>query len=224
MHESDDKREIEFESEEGIFTFRKGATYPTYWSEDSDLRFDDYRLVGRRTIDRHLRSENPDIGIADVENKHGVNTRAGTRPTSHSYRGQEESPEYDIPNDEGSNRLIWDDCTPTRDRRPTTAEDVEEDIHVEDYNTAEELFETLLELSSYEEEDFEDYDTTSGKIEAILTSFDDPGDGSPNILYCLVNGEELDGSYPYDCLSDLDLASCTEEDVIDAVKSEFVEE
>ena len=123
-------------------------------------------------------------------------------------------------------RLIWDDCQPTRDRRPTTSEDIEDDIHVVDYDREEDVLDELLGLAGYDEEDL-DFDaemTIYDKIEKLLSVFDDPGDGSPNILYASLNGEELDGSLPYDCLDGLDLETITEDEVIKAVKGEFVED
>ena len=46
-------------------------------------------------------------------------------------------------------RLIWDDCRPTIDRRPTTYEDIENDIHLQEFKKAFEYW--------VDEEDIEDY-------------------------------------------------------------------
>jgi len=123
-------------------------------------------------------------------------------------------------------RLIWDACTPTRDRRPTTSMDIEEDIHVVNYANEDELFQAVLDLAGYDEEDLDLEETApiKEKIEAVLGYFDDPGDGSPNILYASINGEELEGSLPYDCLDGLDLETVTEDKVIEAVKGQFAED
>lgn len=119
-------------------------------------------------------------------------------------------------------RLIWDDCSATADRRPTEEEDIENDIHVEDFNSAEEVYEKLLELADIDKEDFEEdshFESTHQKIEELSYYFSDPGDGSPNILYCPIEGDDYGEAY--DSLSSLDLDTCTEEDVKEAVKAEF---
>lgn len=119
-------------------------------------------------------------------------------------------------------RLIWDDCSATADRRPTEEEDIENDIHVEDFNSAEEVYEKLLELADIDKEDFEedkDFESTHQKIEELSYYFSDPGDGSPNILYCPIEGDDYGEAY--DSLSSLDLDTCTEEDVKEAIKAEF---
>ncbi len=66
--------------------------------------------------------------------------------------------------------------------------------------------------------------STKEKIETLLNIFDDPGDGSPNILYCSINGEELDGTLPYDCLDNLDLEHCSRDDVVNTCMREFAED
>ena len=124
-------------------------------------------------------------------------------------------------------RLIWDDCTPTMARRPTTAEDVDEDIHVKNFKSEEEFVEAVLDILGYDEADLEeaDGDTDFEKAKSLISYCDDPGDGSPNFLYMSVNGEEEpDITFAYDCLDGLDLEHCTEKQVKKAVKSEFVEE
>lgn len=115
-------------------------------------------------------------------------------------------------------KLIWDDCTPTAERRPTYYDDIQNDIHVEEFDSEEELLDQLLDLSNFEEDDIldllEDEEPTfDNKVNCILSSLSDPGDGSPNILYLNINGKEYDEAMPYDELEDLDLATCSEEDV-----------
>lgn len=123
-------------------------------------------------------------------------------------------------------RLIWDACTPTRERRPTTSWDIEEDIHVVNYANEDELFQAVLDLAGYDEEDLDLEETTptKEKIETVLGYFDDPGDGSPNILYASINGKELEGSLPYDCLDVLDLEKATADDVKRVMHLEFDDE
>ena len=123
-------------------------------------------------------------------------------------------------------RLIWDDCIPTRERRPTTEEDIEDDINVEDYTSEERMLNQLLELAGYDEEDL-DLDANASaksKMEELLNCFDDPSDGSPNILYASINGKPLKGSLPYDSLEGLDLETATQEEVVEKVKGEFASE
>lgn len=120
-------------------------------------------------------------------------------------------------------RLIWDACTPTRERRPTTSWDIEEDIHVVNYANEDELFQAVLDLAGYDEEDLDLEETTptKEKIETVLGYFDDPGDGSPNILYASINGKELEGTLPYDDLDGLDLENVTQAAVIKAIKGAY---
>lgn len=94
-------------------------------------------------------------------------------------------------------RLVYDLATPTRERRPTTREDVYADVCVETLMDEQELYERLLELADMDADEFEtDYDgelTTDSpleeKIEHLLTYLEDPGDGSPNIMYVAVDGK-----------------------------------
>jgi len=120
-------------------------------------------------------------------------------------------------------RLIWDDCTPARERRPITLEDVFDDIHIKEFNSEEKLLDHLLELAGYDEDDysFSNEESTIEKIELVLTSFNDPGDGSPNILYASIDGKELEGSLPYDCLDVLDLETCKVKDVIQVIAKDL---
>lgn len=117
-------------------------------------------------------------------------------------------------------RLIWDDCTPSKERRPTTTCDIEEDIHVENYANEDELFQAVLGLAGYDEEDLDLEETIpmKEKIETVIGYFDDPGDGSPNILYASINGKELEGTLPYDDLDGLDLENVTQAAVIKAIE------
>lgn len=121
-------------------------------------------------------------------------------------------------------RLIWDDCTATAERRPTTEQDIEEDIHVEEFESEEELLNHLMNLLGYDEADldFEEGSSTRDKIEKVLDCFDDPGDGYANILYVSIDGKELEGALPYDCIKDMDLEHCDVEDIIDVIKQSTI--
>lgn len=120
-------------------------------------------------------------------------------------------------------RMIWDDCIPTMDRRPTTKKDIENDIHVKEYESEEELLNELLDLIGYDEEDLDldEEASTISKIEEVLGYFNDPGDGSPNILYVSVDGKEVDGTLPYDGMDELDLETCSEQEVIDCLLADY---
>lgn len=116
-------------------------------------------------------------------------------------------------------RMIWDDCTPTLDRRPTTVDDIENDIHVQDFGNPGEILEFLEDLAGTDAVG----DTYEEKLEDILTYFEDSGDGSPNILYLSINGQEVGGTYVYDCIKHLDLSTVTEEEVKQAMLAELAE-
>lgn len=88
------------------------------------------------------------------------------------------------------------------------------------------LFQALLYLTGYDEEDLDLEETTpiKEKIETVIGYFDDPGDGSPNILYASINGKELEGTLPYDALDGLDLENVTQAAVIKAIKGAYVDD
>ena len=120
-------------------------------------------------------------------------------------------------------RLIYDECNPTADRRPTTAEDVENDIHVEEFDSVDELLNKLAELANYDsiEEFAYEFDLDVADFDAVISEllsyFSDPGDGSPNILYLNIDGKVFDEAMPYDSIENLDLATADEGDIIDAI-------
>ena len=122
-------------------------------------------------------------------------------------------------------RLIWDDCTPTRDRRPTTAQDIEDDIHVRDFSSKKEFADFILNMLDYNDpyalDDLEG-DSMFQKALTAMSYCDDPGDGSPNFLYMSINGKEYDTvTYIYDCMQTLDLEHCSEEDVKEVLKHQY---
>ena len=134
-----------------------------------------------------------------------------------NYRYLKESPVFTPASKGPDNRLIWDDCSPAMDRRPTTNRDIDEDIHVEDFKTSEELYEQMLLLSNYSDEDFEEHDTVVDRVNDMLTRLEDPGDGSPNILYLKLDGEVVQDWW-YDGLQDLNPDTCTEDQVKEHLK------
>lgn len=119
-------------------------------------------------------------------------------------------------------RMIYDDCTPTADRRPTTKEDIYDDVHIEEFDDIDELYDRLLDMAGIDrEEDEEGYIEEGEELPPIkercislLGCFEDPGDGSPNVLYLNIDGEEINENvWPYDGMEDLDLVDCSEEEV-----------
>ena len=54
-------------------------------------------------------------------------------------------------------RLIWDDCRPTIDRRPITCEDIENDIHLQEFESEDDLIKHLCNLSRCNEDDLEKF-------------------------------------------------------------------
>lgn len=113
-------------------------------------------------------------------------------------------------------RLIWDDCSPTMERRPATDEDIQEDIHIKEFDNEDDFVQHILDLTNSDMDDLEDAEgsTPFDKAVSLMGYCDDPGDGSPNFLYLSVDGEENTlSTYPYDCLSDLDLEKCSEEEI-----------
>ena len=131
-------------------------------------------------------------------------------------------------------RVVVDYTTPTRERRPTTIEDIYDDFKVLEFNSKEELANELAQMNGYEDvEEFkqeladagdslDDYDFEGDELDKIcqyfLSSLNDPGDGSPNIQYISINGKPAYKDYwmTYDTLSDNMelLAHGSEEDII----------
>ncbi len=117
-------------------------------------------------------------------------------------------------------RLIWDDCTPTKERRPTTESDIWDDIHIEDFNSKDEFVAFIIGYFLDGGNDLEEYgeDPFAAALNFIEISNDDPGDGSPNFLYISLNGEELDEfTLSYDSLLDLDLEHISENNLKQAM-------
>lgn len=114
-------------------------------------------------------------------------------------------------------RLIYDECNPTRDRRPTTQSDVENDIHVEEFDTIPEVVEALNEDYMEIANDYEvDPNDEMAVLDAVIDELGDSGDGSYNILYLSIDGKQYyDGSY--EGMENLDLETASESDVIDAI-------
>ena len=117
-------------------------------------------------------------------------------------------------------RLIWDDCEPTIDRRPTTREDIETGIHLQEFESENDLIKHLCDLSDYDESDLEDYgEDNRAKIDFLLSSMSDPGDGTPNILFLSIDGDIIQ-----DWLEEVDGLTCSEQDVKDEQMKSLEEE
>ena len=106
------------------------------------------------------------------------------------------------------NRIIYDLNTPCRDRRPTTKEDIINDIHVKDYDSAKDLLDDLIDLLDENKEnvyewlvdddilyncatnpswdDSLDYDSSYEDI--VNTFFEKGGKGSADsVIYAFLN-------------------------------------
>ena len=122
------------------------------------------------------------------------------------------------------NRIAVDLCTPTAERRPTTAEDIVNDVFIEDFSNSEELYDFVLDLTDMTDEDVIDElgndDTVENKIKYLLGFYDDPSDGSPNIQYCCVDGKELDNVFCYDSFADLDFDLVDSQTLVDILLDE----
>ena len=131
-------------------------------------------------------------------------------------------------------RLVVDYTTPTRERRPTTKEDIYDDFKVLEFNSKEELANELAQMCGYENieefkqelvdegDDLDDYEFEGDELDKLcqyfLSSMTDPGDGSPNIQYISINDKPAYEYYwmTYYSLSDnMDLlAHGSEEEII----------
>lgn len=131
-------------------------------------------------------------------------------------------------------RVVVDYTTPTRERRPTTIEDIYDDFKVLEFNSKEELADELARMNGYENleefkqelidegDDLDDYDFEGDELDKVcqyfLSSMTDPGDGSPNIQYISINDKPAYEDYwmTYDSLSDNMelLARGSEEDIV----------
>lgn len=108
-------------------------------------------------------------------------------------------------------RLIWDECPATVDRRRLTKEDIDNDIHLEEFESEDDLIKHLCNLSKCNEDDLEDCgEDNRAKIDCLLSSMNDRGDGTPNILFLSIDGDIIQ-----DWLNEVDGLTCSEQDVKD---------
>ena len=130
-------------------------------------------------------------------------------------------------------RLIYDLCTPTRERRPTCGQDIEDDIKIEDFTNEDDLKEALLQISWDDDEELAEYLdknpatenlTLSDYIEGAIKYLDDPSDGSPNILYLSIDGVADDRVYPYDEMAGLDLENISKDELVRVLTGELVDD
>ena len=125
-----------------------------------------------------------------------------------------------------NNRIIYDLCTPTAERRPTSTYDIMNDVRIEDFDSPEELYDALLDIYRFDEYDEEELEgSLEERIKTILSIYSDYTDGSPNILYLLLNGKEIPGTIPYDPLKGFDLRNIRQRNLqkalIDALEDDY---
>lgn len=113
-------------------------------------------------------------------------------------------------------RLIWHECTATVDRRRLTKEDIDNDIHLEEFKSKEELLNFLVDILGFDEEYILDFgDTVDEQIDEIVSILSDPGDGSPTILFLSIDNNVIE-----DLLGDfgIDGFTCTLDEVKERLK------
>ena len=122
------------------------------------------------------------------------------------------------------NRIAVDLCTPTAERRPTTVEDIRNDVFIADFRNSKKLYKFVLDLTNMSDEDVIDElggdDTVENKIDYLIGFCTDPGDGSPNIQYCCVDGKELGDVVCYDFFDGLDFDSVDSQTLVDILLDE----
>ena len=124
-------------------------------------------------------------------------------------------------------KVIWDDCTPTKDRRPTTASDVRNDIHIKTVNTDKELLSLLFDITGYDYDDFNLDGEPLEICEKLVGFFDDPGDGSTDFLYISQDGVPFnwEGIFSdYDAFEGIDLETISEKDLQDKLIAAYDED
>lgn len=116
-------------------------------------------------------------------------------------------------------RVVLDMCTPTAERRTTTEDDIRDDIRViegrgtlKDFMHATGLSDELVDEDEYKEA------LSDGTIEDTVVNLigdyrGDPGDGTPNVFYLSINGEEVINEPYYDIDSEL-LAHGSPEEIV----------
>lgn len=112
-------------------------------------------------------------------------------------------------------RLIWHECTVTVDRRRLTKEDIDNDIHLEEFKSKEELLNFLMDILGFEEDILDFGDTVDEQIDEIVSILSDPGDGSPTILFLSIDNNVIE-----DLLGDfgIDGFTCTLDEVKETLK------
>lgn len=122
------------------------------------------------------------------------------------------------------NRIAVDLCTPTKERRLTTAKDIRNDVFIKDFRNSEELYEFVLDLMNMFDVGVIDVlggdETIVNKIDYLISFCTDPGDGSPNIQYCCADGKELDYVVCYGPFADLDFDTIGSQTLVDILLDE----
>ena len=122
------------------------------------------------------------------------------------------------------NRIAVDLRTPTAERRPTTAKDIRNDVFIADFRNSKKLYKFVLDLTNMDDEDAIDEldgdNTVEDKINYLIEFCTDPGDGSPNILYCCVEGKELNNVVEYDAFDGINFDNVDEQTLVDILLDE----
>lgn len=122
------------------------------------------------------------------------------------------------------NRIAVDLCTPTAERRPTTVKDIRNDVFIADFRNSKKLYKFVLDLTNMDDEDVIDEldgdNTVENKINYLIEFCTDPGDGSPNILYCCVEGKELNNVVEYDVFDGINFDNVDEQTLVDILLDE----
>ena len=122
------------------------------------------------------------------------------------------------------NRIAVDLCTPTAERRLTTAEDIRNDVFIADFCNSKKLYKFVLYLTNMDDEDIIDElgndDSVENKINYLISFCTDPGDGLPNILYCCVEGKELNNVVEYDVFDGINFDNVDEQTLVDILLDE----
>lgn len=128
-------------------------------------------------------------------------------------------------------RLIWDDRSPTVQRRPTKPEDIDWDVHIKDIvGTPDDFLDAVLEILSYDRSDLQHFDFEGiednplEQAKKLIEWDDDPTDGSPTFLYVSVDGKDTLLGFPYEAMDHLDLENCTESELKKALKQDILDQ
>lgn len=116
----------------------------------------------------------------------------------------------------GEWRMVWDEAHSVAESRPTTPEDIWNDIHIEESSSLDDLYDLLVEMFRVREREYP-RETKENLLKSIdeLINLGCYDDGSPNIIYLSIDGktliDEAGGAYPE--AEGCDLATINETDL-----------